>query len=178
MKHRLYFLAALVALVAVGCVPQPIPEPTSNTNTNSNIVNLFGPTNPTGAGVGCLESEAVPVRVDITAPTSISVNGSSGIDATPKSASGKRSDTCNESQGILWATSDATVCTVASPNSFTTSLKCLKAGPCNLSVQVPGKGASGSTTVSCTGSAFVEVLDLDTGVLLRPEDFDPTVPRP
>lgn len=142
-------LIGVIALGLVGC-QQPVPTVITNTNTNSNIFNGGGGlTNPDAPATTCVASEEVPIRVDITAPLTVAVGSNGGIDATPKSAAGKRSDGCNITQGIFWMATPVDVCSVPQPTAFTTVVKCTKAGACQLTATVPGRSASGTATVAC-----------------------------
>jgi hypothetical protein len=148
MKNLMNVLTCVLLLtVLLGC-ENPIPTVITNINTNTNTLNGgTASTDPTLTG--CTAAEQDPIRVDITAPLTVAVGGSGGIDATPKSASGKRSDECNISQGIFWGASPTDVCSVPQPSQFTTVMQCSKTGSCQLTATVPGKGASGVVTVAC-----------------------------
>lgn len=149
MKRKILALA-LGAFVLAAC-QLPTGPSTTNTNTNTNNINLGrgGLDDPNAVAGQCLESERIPIRVDLTVPTTATVNQNTPIDATPKSAAGKRSDGCNVLQGIYWTTTPSTTCYVPNPTEFNTAMVCRAAGDCVLSATVPGTGATGSATVAC-----------------------------
>lgn len=143
-------IALLLVVGLVGCTDSPLPTIT-NINTNTNILNggTGGLDDPNAVAGQCLPSEETPIRVDLNVPVTAPVGGTADIDSTPKSGSGKRSDGCNVLQGIYWTASPATTCSVPQPTQFNGVMKCLAAGPCQLTATVPAKGASGTATVSC-----------------------------
>lgn len=139
--------AAIVGLVGFsgGCQSPTLPTIT-NVNTNTNILNGGGGvTDPNAQPTTCTAEEETPIRVDLNVPSSVAVGESAGIDSTPKSANGKRSDGCNLLQGIQWTATPASVCTVREPSVFNTTVKGEAAGTCVLTACVPGKGACGTT---------------------------------
>lgn len=149
MKEKLYVLVAVALVAFVACQQPQAPTVISNVNTNTNNNGGGGLTDPNAAATQCLPSEDVPIRVDLTVPTSAALNQNTPIDATPKSAAGKRSDGCNILQGIFWTASPADVCSVPNPSEFNTVMRCAKAGNCTLTATVPGRGASGSAVIVC-----------------------------
>ena len=142
MKH---FVAVLALVAFVGCTQVPDIFNT-NSNNNSNIINGSGGlTDPNALPGTCTVEEKEPIRVDLNVPASVAVDASVGIDSTPKSAKGKRSDGCNISQGIRWTSSAQ--CKVADESAFTTTVKGVTKGACTLTASVPGFSASGSTVI-------------------------------
>lgn len=117
---------------------------------NGNSAQNGGPTSPTGiqpSPGACSALEETPIRVNINAPAQVVVGMTENLDATPKSASGPRSDACNLFQGIAWTTNPTDVCQVSDPADFTPKLRGLKVGTCVITATVPGKNVSGSVNV-------------------------------
>src|SRR5262245_35094368 len=85
---------------------------------NGNSAQNGGLTSPTGVTPtpgACSALEETPIRVNINAPAQVVVGMTENLDATPKSASGPRSDACNLFQGIAWTTNPTDVCDVSDP---------------------------------------------------------------
>lgn len=145
-------LAVAVPWIALAilnaCSPPTAPSPITINQVNTQTVG-GGLTDPSAVAKQCLPSEEQPIRVDIVAPDAVTVGQSGTIDATPKSASGKRSDGCNVLQGIAWTRSPETTCHVKGPSDFNTAVICDARGTCGLTATVPGKGASGTSSTAC-----------------------------
>lgn len=149
MRRILEVVLVLVAVGLSGCgqPTQPSTININNTNTNNNGGGL---SDPNAVATQCLPSEETPIRVDLSVPDgTVAVKASAPIDSTPKSANGKRSDGCNVLQGIAWITNPTTTCHVKDPSSFNTAVICDAVGLCSLTATVPGKGATGTSSVSC-----------------------------
>lgn len=142
-------LACALVILLVGCGQRQLPTINNYNSNNNQNNNGGGLTNPGAVAGQCLPSEETPIRVDLNVPVTVPSGGTSPIDATPKSGSGKRSDGCNVLQGIYWTTSPTTTCFVPQPSEFNTIMKCSAAGACQITATVPGKGASGTATISC-----------------------------
>lgn len=147
MSKRL-FQVGFVLWSTCACSP-PLPVSPTQVNVTQTVTVSGGLADPNAAATQCLASEEQPIRVDVVAPDSVAVGNSGLIDATPKSASGRRSDGCNVFQGIAWTTNPSATCHVKDPSAFTTSVACDASGTCGLVATVPGKGAFGTSSVAC-----------------------------
>lgn len=141
-------LTCLLALVLAFCACRDRLPTTINIDID-NENSAGGPTaNPAPGTLGqCSPAEETPVRVNIDAPSQLAVGATALLDATPKTATGPRSDACNVFQGISWNTQPPDVCSVSDPTDFTPNLRGLAVGTCVLTATVPTKGVSGSVNV-------------------------------
>jgi hypothetical protein len=124
-------------LVTSGCGEQAPPT------IPSIIINNTATNNGGGSGTGStVPTSCDPViRVDIKAPVTLAAGTDGDLDATPKSATGPRPDSCNLASGIAWAATPAGVCTLTGPTtSFTPNIHGDSKGTCTVTAVVAGVG--------------------------------------
>lgn len=134
-------LVFLAAALAWGCQqPYPLGAPTI-TNTNTNVIQAPG-AQPSPATSACN-----PVaRVEVAAPTKISVGDVVRLDATPFDTAGNpRADVCNLNDGVVWGA--AGPCELSSTTVFNPSLTAKAAGTCAVSATVAGKTSATESIV-------------------------------
>jgi len=136
------FLVFLAAALALGC-QQPYPPGAPSQVTVTQTQTVGGPQASPSPGTSTCNPVA---RVDISAPTRLSVGDIARLDATPRDTAGNpRADVCNLADGVSWGV--AGPCALSSVQVYNPTLEAKGAGTCAVSATVAGKTSATESIV-------------------------------